>query len=58
MSLGCWDRRRCYRRFGAKRRSPGVSGYEKERVIVPPSAGRRHWSDRGFRFRRSGFPIP
>jgi hypothetical protein len=28
------DRRRCYRHFGAKSRSPGVAGFTKEPVVA------------------------
>jgi hypothetical protein len=53
---GVVDRCRCYRHFGAKSRSPGVAGCEKERVIVP-GPGRRNCLIEVFWFRRTGFRL-
>ena len=44
MSLGCWDRCRCYRHCGTKSRSTGWRDSEGTGIV--PWAGRRDWATR------------
>ena len=52
MSLG-WDHSAGAKDIAGQRAVLTAWRIQKERVIVP-WAGRRHWVDGGFRFRRSG----
>ena len=52
MSLGYWDRCRCYRHCGTKSRSPGWR--DSEGTGDCPLGRASALGDGGFRFRRSG----
>ena len=56
MSLGCWDRCRCYRHCGTKSRSTGWR--DSEGTGDCPLGRASALGDEGFRFRRPGFPRP